>query len=502
MKNKTQIENKRIFFLYLGIFTLLTVLLFSPRLFVGGDNAQYIILAESLISGKGYCTLYLPDESPNTHYPPGFPLLLSIPYLIFSKNILVFKLFVFCLSAGTLFFLYAISRLVYRGKTKFIMAFLLSMPIFVVYNHRILSEMPYLCFILGALYFFYMAEEKHEAYYYLSFGLATFSVFIRTTGIVLIISMIIILLFKKRFKYLIILLLIFGITYVPWHMRNAAIGASDTYFDQLFARDVFDPSVGSIGAGDFIQRIGSNFMIYTFGFIPKTMLPLLHSRLLLGIAGIVFVGLMLFGFIISSRKFSVLDIYLMGVVAVILSWPRIWASERFLLPVLPIMIFYIFIALFWINSKLKFRYFMVLFVGLLITLNSYAMGRCAYDLITINVRYFKGDKYAGYPSTWHQYFALLYWINHNIPPGRVIMSRKPEFVYLISGQKSIIFPHTNNHYEMMDAVLQCDYVIFDAFYDKKTQEHLLTPVIKREPDRFKMVGQTPEPTFYLLQVVK
>jgi len=502
MKKKAQTENKKIFFLYLGIFVLLTVLLFSPRLFVGGDNAQYIALAESLISGKGYRTLYLPEEPPNTHFPPGFSLLLSIPYLVFGKNILIFKLFVFCISIGTLFFLYTISRHLYQGKTKFIMAFLLSMPIFIVYNHRILSEMPYLCFTLGALYFFYMAEEKHAAYYYLSFGLAIFAVFIRTTGIVLIISMIIILLLKKRFKYLVILLIMFGITYVPWHMRNAAIGASDTYFDQLFARDVFDPSAGSIGAGDFIHRIGSNFMVYSFGFIPKTMLPLLHSRLLLGIAGAIFVGLILSGFIISSRKFSVLDIYLMGVVAIILSWPRIWASERFLLPVLPIMIFYVFTALFWISRKVKFRYFMIVFVGLLIALNSYAMGRCAHDMITINTRYLRGDKYAGYESTWHQYFALLYWIDHNIPPGRVIMSRKPEFVYLISGHKAIIFPHTRNHYELINAVLQCDYVIFDAFYDKNTQEHLLTPVIKREPDRFKMIGQTPEPTFYLLQVIK
>ena len=96
MKSSERIESNKIFILYLGIFILLTVLLFSPRLFVGGDNAQYIALAESIITGKGYRTLYMPEEPPNTHFPPGFPLLLSIPYSIFGKNILLFKIFVFC----------------------------------------------------------------------------------------------------------------------------------------------------------------------------------------------------------------------------------------------------------------------------------------------------------------------------------------------------------------------------------------------------------------------
>lgn len=502
MENRAYTENKRIFLLYLGIFIVLTLLLFSPRLFVGGDNAQYIALAESIISGKGYRTMYLPDEPPNTHFPPGFPLLLCIPHAIFGKNIMVFKLVVFCISAGALYFLYAIARYLYHGKTKFIMAFFLSLPIIVVYSNRVLSEMPYLFFTLGALYFFYMAEEKNPAMYYLSFGMATFAVFIRTTGLILIISMVITLLLKKRFKYLFMLLIMFGITYIPWHMRNAALGTPNTYFDQLFARDVFDPSLGKISTSDFIRRIGENFDVYAFGFIPKTLLSILQSRVLLCIAGVFFVGLILFGFIISSRKFSVFDIYLIGGSVIILSWPRIWASERFLLPVLPIMVFYVFTALFWISRKVKFKYFMIAVVGILIILNSFAMGRCARDMIAINVRFFKGNKYAGYEPVWHQYFALLHWIKHNIPPGRVIMARKPEFVYLISNHKSIIIPHTVDHYEMMDAILQCDYVIFDAFYDELTQEHLLTPIIKREADMFKLVGQTPKPTFFLLQVVK
>ncbi|MBN2620712.1 glycosyltransferase family 39 protein [candidate division WOR-3 bacterium] len=502
MKNKVYTENKRIFLLYSGIFLILTLLLFSPRLFVGGDNAQYIALAESIVSGKGYRTVYLPDEPPNTHFPPGFPLLLCLPYVIFGKNILIFKFVVFCISVGALYFLYAIARYLYEGKTKFIMAFFLSLPIIVVYSHRVLSEMPYLFFTLGALYFFYMAEEKNPVMYYLSFGMATFAVFIRTTGMILIISMAIMLLLKKRFKYLFILLIVFGIAYIPWHMRNAALSASDTYFDQLFARDVFDQSSGKIGAIDFIRRIGENFDVYAFGFIPKTLLPILQSKVLFGIAGGFFVGLILLGFTISSRKFSVLDIYLIGGVAIILSWPRIWASERFLLPILPIMVFYVFTALFWISRKVKFKYLMITVVGILILLNSFAMGRAARDMIRTNIHYFKGQKYAGYDAIWHQYFALLNWIKHNIPPGRVIMARKPEFVYLISGHKSVIIPHTADHYEMMDAILQCDYVIFDAFYDEKTQEHLLTPVIKREQNKFKLVGQTPEPTFFLLQVVK
>ena len=40
---------------------ILAALVFDPKPFVGGDNASYMILAESLEGGQGYRDLYLPD---------------------------------------------------------------------------------------------------------------------------------------------------------------------------------------------------------------------------------------------------------------------------------------------------------------------------------------------------------------------------------------------------------------------------------------------------------
>ncbi|MGB9721929.1 MAG: hypothetical protein ACPL28_10685, partial [bacterium] len=58
--------------IFLLIYTILSLLLFDPKLFTGGDNAVYIILAESITTGKGYKNIYLPEQPPHTQYPPGF----------------------------------------------------------------------------------------------------------------------------------------------------------------------------------------------------------------------------------------------------------------------------------------------------------------------------------------------------------------------------------------------------------------------------------------------
>ncbi len=47
---------------------------FMPRQFcdLGGDSAQYIILAEGISSGRGLHMVNYPGEPPSFYYPPMF----------------------------------------------------------------------------------------------------------------------------------------------------------------------------------------------------------------------------------------------------------------------------------------------------------------------------------------------------------------------------------------------------------------------------------------------
>lgn len=60
------------------------------------DDAMYVILARSLATGQGYRSLNLPGLPPNTHFPPGYPAVLSLLWRVapdFPANLVVFKLF-------------------------------------------------------------------------------------------------------------------------------------------------------------------------------------------------------------------------------------------------------------------------------------------------------------------------------------------------------------------------------------------------------------------------
>ena len=59
------------------------------------DDAMYVILAKSLATGQGYRYLNLPGAPVATHFPPGYPALLSLVWRLapdFPANVALFKL--------------------------------------------------------------------------------------------------------------------------------------------------------------------------------------------------------------------------------------------------------------------------------------------------------------------------------------------------------------------------------------------------------------------------
>src|SRR3954462_9702336 len=59
------------------------------------DDGVYAILAKSLATGQGYRYLHLPGAPVATHYPPGYPLLLSLLWRLspaFPENVGVLSL--------------------------------------------------------------------------------------------------------------------------------------------------------------------------------------------------------------------------------------------------------------------------------------------------------------------------------------------------------------------------------------------------------------------------
>ena len=62
---------------------------------VTNDDGMYVILAKSLATGHGYRWLNLPGLPAATHFPPGYPVMLALLWLLvptFPANVILFKL--------------------------------------------------------------------------------------------------------------------------------------------------------------------------------------------------------------------------------------------------------------------------------------------------------------------------------------------------------------------------------------------------------------------------
>ena len=488
--------------LFISIYIIVSVLLFDPKLFCGGDNAIYIILTESIVSGQGYKDMYLPEEPPHSQYPFGFPLLLSLPLLIFGKNLIVLKSLVLLTGLVSFIFVYLIAKSLFKDKANITMLFYLSLPIPYLYNVRILTEIPFMCFSLGALYFFIRVRKNSEFFYYVSFIFATYAFFIRTAGVSLIIAMMLFLILKKQYKYFVIFLFIFLVFFLPWQIRNAHIPREVNYLAQLLAKDPYQIAVGRANFFDLLMRVLENCTFYSFTILPKMLASIILSRLLAGILGVIFIVLISIGFLKKIRRFSAIELYFILSIMVMLVWPRIWSSERFVLPVLPFFVFYVFGGLLWIAGKIRFEYFVKIVIGILIFTNFVAIILYSRGTIRANMSFLKGDRYAGYHDDWRNYFMIIDWVGENSPSDKIIMARKPEFVYLLSRRKSLTYPITSDHSRVKKAIRRCDYIIIDNFYGAPSAKLWLLPVLEKERENYHLVYKTTTPEFYLLKVLR
>ena len=104
-------DNKNVIYICLGIiicafvYNYIQIFDFKPDL--NGDNVYYYALGKAIASGQGYTNIMFLEESPHSHFPPGYPLFTAL-ILIFFKSYTALKVangVLFGLSILLLFFL-------------------------------------------------------------------------------------------------------------------------------------------------------------------------------------------------------------------------------------------------------------------------------------------------------------------------------------------------------------------------------------------------------------
>uniref|UniRef100_A0A7V4E439 Glycosyltransferase RgtA/B/C/D-like domain-containing protein n=1 Tax=candidate division WOR-3 bacterium TaxID=2052148 RepID=A0A7V4E439_UNCW3 len=505
---KIIVNEKKIILILFLIFLLLAFLAYDPKPALGGDNIHYLLLAQSLISFKGYKDLWHPQEKPHTQYPFGFPLLIIPFLLIFGKDSLFLNILPLIFFILSFFLVYKIFE---KWKFKYLLLSLFFFsPLVVENSHVLLSEPPFIFFSLLTLFFFLRWEETKKIKYFLfSSSSATFAFFIRTAGISLVLALLIYFLIKKRYLYLLILFLIFFLPFFAWQERNRKIANEVSYLAQFLQKNPYQPELGNINFSEYLARFLKNFYLYNFLIMPKICYfkesPPPIWQFFIGILTIIFI-IMGSYFLIKKKTSLNLFIFLYFLLSslIILSWPEVWTSERFLFPFLIFLFYITIIGGEKIFYKLKINFLAYLFLSFLFLFYLIKNLQIIKENLPNTIKNFSGDKYAGYPIDWQNYFKVLKWAKDNLPQEAIIVSRKPEFTYFISQRKSVLYLFSTEPQKVLKKMIadKADYLLYDNFYWTLTSQKYLLPVLKIYPEYFELVYQTPPPKMELFKIKK
>jgi len=487
---------------------ILLGLVFNPSMFTGGDNAQYITLAKSILQGE-YRNLAFIGQPVEIEIPPGYPFVIAPLIALFPNTFIPTKL----LSFFSMLFGIWISLLLFdRFKVPKLAGFLfgltlLANPLFNEFSHWTLTEAPYFALsILGA----YLFDKYYDSEKIFSFVLASavvfLSMYVRPVAIPLVGAALIFLLVRKMFKRAGIFALTGAILYGPWFLRTMFTrqgGEESFYLVNFFGKN----TVGDADAPGLFEKVFSNLQSYLFRDLP-TVFTSAGGKTgpLFTLIGAVAAIIIMAGLIIIVKdKKTFLPYYAVLYFGMLMVYNPRFATFRYLMPIIPVFFLAIWVA-FGIEKPIrlsKYRSKTVLAVsGVMLILSIIAYIPAAKANRAVLKSYSAGNKYAGLPHiVWVRFIDACEWIKGNTPADANIISRKPRISYILSERPGKVYSFTENPAIIMSEIdsVGADYVLVDRF--SGTTQAYLIPAIQAYPYRFQVVHQTAEPATYVMKVL-
>lgn len=315
----------------------------------GDDFAQYIHRAKNVVEGisQQQTGLVFNDRYPIFSPPAftmGFPLLLSPVYYFFGNNIVAFNyLMSFFLALVILFSYMFLCRYMKPVYAFLISLALLFNPLLIQLKAEIISDLPFTLFLLMCTLAYFNLKENWLKIIALGL-LAGFLISIRSVGFAFIIALFINesivffqspgLLRKRRWMMAGVLVPVIAgtfyylINYVFFNLSGGAIHSPSRIFTGSHLYDIILHNL------NYYMLVWQN-LVYTdaentYGFISTLAKSVLLSAIV-------------WGFIIRIRSnFSFTEIFVIVYMIVLLTYPYSNSGIRFLIPLLPFLMIYLY----------------------------------------------------------------------------------------------------------------------------------------------------------------
>lgn len=487
---------------------MLAFLLFEPKPFIGGDNYWYMVLAESFRSGEGYRDLWLPGAPPHTRFPPVYPLLLATVGAL-ASSVLIFKLISLAFTTAAVGLTTSwVSR---RAEAPLpLMAGLVVsvLPALVEYSHWVLSEPAFTFFIIFTL--LALARDDRGSpgtWFFLAVSGSVLATLTRSAGLPLILAVALHLGVRRRWSRLGIFLAVVCLALGAWWLRSRWVGSTDIpYSEWMLFRDPYRPSLGTVTLGELFARVVQNLGVYTTAIWPQSLGGRDLNPGLAGAVGIVTAFAVAAAAVRRLRRLEAPELFFFGYLALIFVWPEAWTDQRLLLPLLPLTGSYLIEAVFWAWGALGTKSHVaqravrpaVVTASVCVLFAGFGTLRGLGPHLECASRYWRGDRYACYPAPFVDFLETAAWTREHTEPDAIVVNRKPQIFYWVSGRRGDIYPFTTNGdsvIRFLDA-LDARYVVVDNL--SATTYRYLVPAIQRYANRFRVIHRRGGPPTYLL----
>jgi hypothetical protein len=297
---------------------------------MGGDNADYVLLAKAIRAGRGYVTTWGPGEpTPHTLYPPVLPLLL-VPFVgAAPESFLACHVLLSFLGAGAVVLLARLFER--RGLPPWAAAAAALAPALSIWWLRceadILSEMPFLFFAAAALLILDPGEEQRLSTRRIAWGAACagLAFYSRTAGLALVLPVAAALCVDRRTRGRTAwiaagtLLAVCG----GWFLYGQIAGSTHGYAEQLGDADP--------AAGGLLARAWAGLTRQYLPGTPSYLFP--RTGWVWDAAGLLLWGLGLAAVaegILRRRTLAVTEAFLLVYLVMQCAWP--YRDTRFALP--------------------------------------------------------------------------------------------------------------------------------------------------------------------------